>query len=210
MVTSSCQTPCLANVTHACWLASSDHDRPVIGELGGGFGRLCVFLRRQFPESTYVAFDLPECLACASYYLMMSFPEKRYLLYGEGELTPESLAEFDFILRPSFEISKIPDSSVDLFINENSLGMVPPETCSFFVNEMCRTAHAIWHRNHEIRRNPTGDGSQSLINREYPFDRDRFCEVIRYCDVSRLVGHDRSRIKDDMYWYYFRRKDGCM
>ncbi len=186
-----------------------DQQRPVIGELGGGFGRTCTFLKRQFPESTYVGFDLPECLACASYYLMQSFPEKRFLLYGEGDLTAASIAEFDFILRPSFEISKIPDSSLDIFINENSLGMVPPDTCKFFVKEMCRTADAIWHRNHEVRRNATGNDSVSLINREYPFDRDRFREVVRHCDVTRLVGHDRSWIKDDMYWYYFCRKDAC-
>ena len=87
-------------------------ERPVLGELGGGFGRLCYFLTRQFRECTYVAFDLPECMCCASYFL------------------------------------------------------------------------------------------------KYPIDRDRFCEVARYCDVARLVGHDRSTIKNDMYWYYFRRQ-GC-
>ncbi len=185
-----------------------DRPRPVIGELGGGFGRLCCFLKRQFQESTYVGFDLPECLACASYYLMLSFPEKSFLLYGEGDLNAEALSSFDFILLPSFETKNIPDRSLDLFVNENSLGMVPPKTCEFFVKEMCRTANAIWHRNHEIRRNPTGDGSLSLLNYEYPFDRDHFQEVVRFSDVSRLVGHERSKIKADMYWYYFRRKDG--
>jgi putative sugar O-methyltransferase len=185
-----------------------DSERPVIGELGGGFGRLCYFLSRQLPTSTYVGFDLPELLCCASYYLMLSFPEKRFLLYGEGELTPESLTEFDFILRPSFEIASLHDTSVDLFINENSLGMVPPDACQLFVKEICRSAKAFWHRNHEVRRNPFDDGTTTLVNREYPIDRDRFHEVVRYCDVARLVGHDRSKVKSDMYWYYFRRKDG--
>jgi putative sugar O-methyltransferase len=185
-----------------------DQARPVIGELGGGFGRLCYFLKQQIPESTYVEFDLPELLCCASYYLMMSFPEKRFLLYGEGELTRESLSEYDFVLRPSFEIDRLHDSSIDLFINENSLGMVPPDACRLFVKEICRSAKAFWHRNHEVRRNPIEEGTTTLVNREYPVDRDLFREVVRYCDVARLVGHDRSRIKSDMYWYYFRRKNG--
>ena len=183
-------------------------ERPVIGELGGGFGRLCHFLARNFPGMTYVAFDLPECMCCATYFLMMSFPEKRFLLYGEGELTPESLSEYDFILRPSFEITRLHDKSVDLFINENSLGIMPPSACKLFVKEICRSAKAFWHRNHEVRRNQFDDGTTSLVNQEYPIDRDRFCEVMRYCDVARLVGYDRSTtIKNDMYWYFFRRKD---
>ena len=184
-----------------------DRERPVIGELGGGFGRLCYFLRRQWPLSTYVEFDLPECLCCAMYYLMNSFPDKKFLLFGEGELTPECLSEYDFILRPSFEICKLPDKSVDLFINENSLGMVPPEACKLFVNEICRISDAFWHRNHETRRFPFEDGTESLLNREYPIDREHFLEVLRYCDIARLVGHDQSSVKHDMYWYFFRRKD---
>jgi putative sugar O-methyltransferase len=180
---------------------------PIIGELGGGFGRLCYFLSRQFPGMTYLGFDLPECQCCASYYLMMSFPEKRFLLFGEGDLTGESVSEYDFILRPSFEITKLGDSSLDLFINENSLGMMPPDACKLFVKEICRLSKAFWHLNHEVRRNPFDDGSVSLVNREYPIDRDRFREVMRYCDIARLVGNDQSMIEHDMYWYYYLRKE---
>jgi putative sugar O-methyltransferase len=187
-----------------------EQQQPVIGELGGGFGRLSYFLRKQVPQSIYLGLDLPECLACASYYLMLSFPDKKFLLYGEGELSVESLSQFDFVLRPSFEITRLPDSCIDLFVNENSLGMVPPEGCRLFVREICRISRAFWHRNHEVQRNAADDGTvgtQTLLNREYPVDRDRFCQVARYCDVARLASHDRSKVKSDMYWYYFRRKD---
>jgi hypothetical protein len=182
-------------------------EKPVIGELGGGFGRLCYFLMRQLPDATYVEFDLPECLCCASYYLMKSFPEKKFLLYGEGDLSPENISEYDFILRPSFEITKLDDLSVDLFINENSLGMVAPTACRLFVQEICRASRSFWHRNHEVHRNPFEDGSTSLVNRDYPIDADQFQLVARYYDVSGLIRDDRSSIKNDMYWYYYRRKD---
>ncbi len=184
-----------------------EQPKPVIGELGGGFGRLCYFLFHHLPAITYVEFDLPELLCCASYYLMLSFPDKRFLLYGEGDLTPNSPADFDFVLRPSWEITRLADKSIDLFVNENSLGMVPPDACRLFVKEICRSSNAFWHRNHEVRRNPLDDGTTTLVNREYPIDRNQFREVVRYCDVARLVGHDRSKIKSDMYWYYFRRND---
>ncbi len=109
-------------------------EQPVIAELGGGFGRLCYFLSRNLSDATYVAFDLPECLCCASYYLMLAFPDKRFLLYGEGSLNEDSLSEYDFLFLPSFEIANLEESSVDLFINENSLGIMAPGACSF----LCR------------------------------------------------------------------------
>ncbi len=183
-----------------------DSERPLLAELGGGFGRLCYFLSRKISNLTYLGLDLPECLCCASYYLMMSFPKKRFLLYGEGDLSRDCFSEFDFVLRPSFEITRLEDQSIDLFINENSLGMFPADACRLFVSEICRTTMAFWHRNHEVRRDPMGNGTTTLVNREYPIDRDQFDEIARYCDVARLVGHDRAKIKSDMYWYYFRRK----
>ena len=180
--------------------------RPLIAELGGGYGRLFYFLTRQLPDLAYIGVDLPEILCCASYYLMLAFPDKRFLLYGEADVTTDSLAAYDVVLQPSFQISQLPDRSCDLFINENSLGVIPPDASRYYVQEMCRAAEAIWHRNHEVRRNPFEDGSTSLINCEYPIDREQFDQVVRFCDVERLLGHTLAISKNDMYWYYFRRK----
>ena len=77
--------------TPVCSRASSKRTRPVIAELGGGYGRLFYFLSQHFSEFTYIGIDLPEILCCASYYLMLAFPDKRFLLYGEAEVTPQSL-----------------------------------------------------------------------------------------------------------------------
>ena len=176
---------------------------PRIGELGGGFGRLVYFFSRYTPDFTYIGFDLPECLCCASYYLMHVFPTKRFLLYGESELTPDALEEHDFVMSPSFEIAKLGDEAVDLFLNENSLGMMSPDACTLFVREICRTAKEFWHRNHEARRNPFPDGSTTLINREYPIDGEKFSEVVRYCDIRRFIGPEGWTLENDMFWYYY-------
>lgn len=179
-------------------------DRPIIGELGGGFGRLFYFLSRHLREFCYVGFDLPETLCCASYFLMKAFPEKRFLLYGEKDWEAESLREYDFLLLPSFEISKLPDDSVDLFINENSLGEVEASACRNYVDEICRCANAFWHRNHESHRFQFEGNTTSLVNREYPIPADKFEEVVRYCDVGPLVRADRLNPDSDMVWYYYR------
>jgi hypothetical protein len=179
--------------------------QPVVGELGGGFGRLCYFLSRQLGDFTYVGLDLPELLCCAAYFLILTFPDKRFLLYGEGDLTADSLERYDYILQPSFEFPRLPDRVIDLFINENSLGAMPPATCRHLAGEICRTAQAIWHRNHELRRNQFEDGSRSLVNREYPIDPAEFRLVARYCDIERLLAPTLATVKNDMYWYYFQR-----
>ena len=180
--------------------------RPIVAELGGGYGRLFYFLAQHLPAFTYLGIDLPEILCCASYFLMLAFPEKRFLLFGEGDLAETSWQEFDFVLLPAWEIGKLPGRSIELFINENSLGVMPPDACQFYVREMCRTAEAIWHRNHEVRRNPFEDGTYSLVNREYPIDREQFRQIVRYGDIERFVGQTLATSKNDMYWYYFQRK----
>lgn len=180
--------------------------RPVIAELGGGFGRLFYFLSRHLQQFCYVGFDLPEILCCASYYLMKSFPEKRFLLYGEQPWETESLSQFDFLLLPAFEIDQLPDDCIDLFINENSLGNIAAQPCHHFIAEICRSAKSFWHRNHEARRFEFDDGTTTLLNQEYPIPREQFEEVLRYADVTSLVRADRLERQGDMYWYYYRRR----
>jgi hypothetical protein len=182
-------------------------ERPVIGEVGGGYGRLIYHLSRHLKEFCYLDFDLPETLCCASYFLLKAFPERRFLLYGEseGELTEAQLRSYDFILLPAFEISKLPDRRVDLFLNENSLGDMPEDIARLFTGEICRTSNALWHRNHEAWRNRFTDGRTSLINREYPISPD-FEEVVRHCDPAGLMIQGRLDYDSDMFWYFYRRR----
>jgi putative sugar O-methyltransferase len=182
-------------------------ERPVLAELGGGFGRLAYFISRHRSDFRYIGLDLPECLCCASYYLMQAFPDKRFLLYGEGELSPRAWAEYDFVMLPSFTIRTLPDDSVDLFLNENSLGLMTPAACRYFVQQIGRMAKSFWHRNHEVRRNRFADGTTSLVNQEYPVSRHKFPEVIRYSDVRRFIGPAGWTLENDMYWHLFRGHD---
>lgn len=180
--------------------------RPVIGELGGGFGRLFYFLSRQLRQFCYVGFDLPETLCCASYYLMKTFPDKRFLLYGEQDWDGRSLKEYDFLLLPSFEIARLPDASIDLFVTENSLGEMEAAACGNYVTEICRSSQSFWHRNHEHRRFTFADNTTSLLNKEYPVPAEQFAQIARYCDVGPLVRADRMHRDSDMFWYYYRRR----
>ena len=180
--------------------------RPVVAELGAGFGKLLYFVSRHLERACFVDVDLPESLCCAAYFLMKSFPERRFLLFGEGDLTQRSFEEFDFVLLPSFGISRIPDRSIDLFINENSLGVMHPDACRRFVSEICRASEAFYHRNAESSRLELDDGARTLVNREYPVPLDEFEEVVRYCDISRMMCSGRLNFDMDMYWYLYQRR----
>ena len=180
--------------------------RRVVAELGAGFGKLLYFVSRHLERTCFVDVDLPESLCCAAYFLMKSFPERRFLLFGEGDVTQRSFEEFDFVLLPSFGVSKIPDRSIDLFSNENSLGMMHADACRRFVSEICRASDAFYHRNAESSRLQLDDGTTTLINREYPIPLEEFEEVVRYCDISRMVCSGRLTFDMDMYWYLYRRR----
>ena len=180
--------------------------RPVVAEIGGGYGKLFYFLSTRLNDFCYVDLDLPETLACASYYLLKSFPDKKFLLYGEGELGRQSLDEFDFILFPSFEIASLPDRSVELFANKNSLGEMSPDLCRLFVREICRTTEYFWHLNHEFVRNSLGDGTQSLLNAEYPVAEDEFRLLVRGIDVGHAVSRGKFDYDSDIYFYIYQRR----
>ena len=182
--------------------------RPIIAEIGGGYGKLFYFLSRELSSFCYLDFDLPEGLSCASYYLLKTYPDKKFLLYGEGNFSAESLREYDFILLPSFELPQLPSNSTDMFVNTTSLGEMAPATAEYFLTEICRTAKVFFHANHEFIRNEFEGGSASLLNREYPIPSDQFELVVRYPEICHSILQGHFDCHSDIFWYFYRRKQG--
>jgi hypothetical protein len=94
-------------------------ERPVVAEIGGGFGGFAYNVLKRMPGVTYIDFDLPENLIIASYYLSMAYPEKRILLYDSSEtvLDAELLGQYDAVMMPNFMLPNLKDRVVDFFIN---------------------------------------------------------------------------------------------
>ena len=181
-------------------------NRPVIAEVGGGYGKLFYFISKRIKDFCYVDFDLPETLSLASYYLMKIFPDKKFLLFGEENLSKDSIDKYDFILMPSFCIEELPSNSVDLFINANSFGEMSPETTKKFVNHIERTTFGwYWHMNHEFLRNDFNDGSKSLINSEYKPSEKLFKLISRFMDVGHAIYKGGFDYKNDIYCYIYKR-----
>ncbi len=121
----------------------------VVIELGGGFGGLAFYLLRDFPQVTYLDFDLPEATALASYYLMKSLPNLPIRLYGEFELTPAIADTPGVYMMPSFEIANMPGKSVAVSFNSYSLAEMSPESVKVYLDDIARITHGYFlHVNH--------------------------------------------------------------
>lgn len=158
---------------HAITSLLPQGQKSIVLELGGGFGGMAYFLLRDNPRVTYADFDLPEALALASYYLLKAFPELPATLYGEAELSPETLSRSRIVMMPSFEILKMKAKSVALAFNSYSLAEMSPSSVHEYIAEMTRsTSGHILHINHNRKALLSADnfGIEShgfkLINKE--------------------------------------------
>ena len=155
-------------------LLKDKHD-PIIANLGAGYGRLDYFVLRNLQNSTFIDFDLPEILCLAIYYLMKTFPQKKVLMFGEGEFEPPNqIQKFDLIFMPPREIEKLPDNYIDLFINTFSLGEMKKNTAENYLNYITKSAKLFFHINQHTVPNIFSDGSKGLLAYEYKIPPEKF------------------------------------
>ena len=185
-----------------------DVERPVIAELGAGYGKLAHFLVRHLNACTYVDFDLPEILCVAAYYLMRSFPEKHVLLYGEEPYSDATHGRYDLIFMPAYEMPKVGSSSVELFLNKNSLGEMSREAIEQYVAIIARSTRYFFHLNHDVYPNIYDNGERSLLGYEYPVPPGQFKLVFRYPDLGHLYGSGRLDFRSDIFAYLYERMSG--
>jgi hypothetical protein len=110
----------------------------VVAEIGGGFGGMAYYLLRDRPGVTYLDFDVPESIALTSYYLIKAFPQLRFLLFGEHNLTKEAIDEADVVLMPTFELANLPSQSVDLTFSSHAMSDISSEALVEYLNHIDR------------------------------------------------------------------------
>ena len=136
---------------------------PVICEIGGGTGGQAyqVLISRERPV-TYILFDIPEVLVISSYFLMASLPDKKILLYGEGEPTGENLKRYDLVLMPNFMLPALGNKTVDLFFNQASFSEMDSRTLQEYLGQIERICKRyLLHANHNRKFTFNEDGAQS-------------------------------------------------
>lgn len=182
----------------------SDTPRPVVADLGGGYGKLAFFTLRDVDDFCFIDFDLPETLCLAAYYLMKTWPEKRALLYGEEEYSQGQHDKYDLIFMPSYEIGKAGENSIELFMNMNSLGEMTGPAASNYVGHIARSAKYFFHLNHEVYPNIYSDGSRGLLGYEYPVPKDKFKLLLKCPDMGHTLFGGGAYI--DIFLYLYQRK----
>jgi putative sugar O-methyltransferase len=111
----------------------------MVGEIGGGFGGMAYYLIRDNPKVTYINFDMPETIALASYYLLKCFPALTVTLYGERDLSAQTLKTSNVVMLPAFELPKLPASSLDVSFDSHVLADMSSTAVHEYMDEIART-----------------------------------------------------------------------
>jgi len=108
----------------------------VIAEIGGGYGAMAYYLLRDSPQLKYWNFDLPESLALAAYYLLGNFPEKRTLLYGESSMAAVNLDEYDIVLMPLSELSRMTPHFADMIFSAHAMSDLSEKALTVYLERV--------------------------------------------------------------------------
>ncbi len=124
--------------------------KPTICEIGGGVGgQAHEVLAYDRPDLAYILLDIPEVLLISSYYLLLAFPEKKFLLYGEGDVKED---DYDAILMPNFVLPRLKSKSVDLFFNSCSFSEMDYNIVKEYLKQIERVSRQyLMHVNHNAR-----------------------------------------------------------
>ena len=165
-------------------LLLEDIHNPVICEIGSGNGgQIYAIMSNSERAMTYIDLDIPEMLAIATYFLMVTFPEKRFLLYGEGVMDSKNLKNYDIAMVPHFKMPQMEDETVDLFFNQRSFGEMDSKTVVEYIHQIGRICRGyLMHINHsqKFRFDENGEKSENLPSTEIKPDPAKFKKIYEY------------------------------
>jgi hypothetical protein len=147
-------------------------DRPIVAEIGPGYGLLISKIKKKYPRSRCVLFDLPEMCAVQAYYLSCEFPKAKILYYKDLIEVGNSLfeEEFDFLILPGQIIKSMPKNYADVFINMRSMMEMDQETIKYYFDHIQRTMkiQGIFACFNRYFKN---NSDKPSILKYYPFDK---------------------------------------
>lgn len=91
-------------------------ERPVVCEVGAGWGGFAYQFKTLFPRSTYVIVDFPELFLFSATYLRTLFPDAQIAFVGDGTSLEEA-READFVFVPDTLASHQSLLNADLLVN---------------------------------------------------------------------------------------------
>ena len=95
-------------------------ERPIIVEIGAGWGGFAYQFKKIMPHCIYVIIDLPQTMLFSGVYLKTLFPEAKTFIYGENgnNIIPfDSITDYDFVFIPHYLTKTFQLPRIDLCVN---------------------------------------------------------------------------------------------
>jgi hypothetical protein len=92
-------------------------ERPVVCEIGAGWGGFAYQFKTLVPRSTYVIVDFPELFLFSATYLARLFPDARLAFVGAARVADHGAAMPDFVFVPQTAGERETIGSPDLVVN---------------------------------------------------------------------------------------------
>jgi putative sugar O-methyltransferase len=128
-------------------------NRPIILEIGSGYGALSYYVKQLIPGCVYICLDLPECLIFSALY-MTKFHDDG-LLFDENS-TVEQITDHGAAFVPNYMFDRLVESGlkIDLAINTLSMSEMSEDQVSNYcrgIEKMLNDDGAFFEQNHDNR-----------------------------------------------------------
>lgn len=184
-------------------LTAGSGRRPVIVEIGGGFGSLAYHLIKNLKtRCTYVYLDIPEMCIVSAYFLMSNFPDKKVVLYGEDGEPGTALGDCDILILPNYRLKDLPDRCARLVFNSHSMSQMSAETVTEYLVQINRICDGFFlHANVEgNQQSMTGDSVYVDLNDPaFELPPSAFRKVYRF---PGLIRNDGFIVPEFSTWEY--------
>jgi hypothetical protein len=110
--------------------------RPIVCEIGPGWGGYAYTFKRLFPDATIILADLPELFLFSATYLMTAFPSARAMFWGDADAADAlgSSTPPDFLFVSDAEIAEVKPPRLDATINMVSFQEMRADQVRGYVN----------------------------------------------------------------------------
>ena len=148
------------------------NESPTFIEIGAGYGGIISKLKKRYPKSRCVLFDLPELSAVQTYYINSEFPDAKIFYYKDLLNVGDDLfsSNFDFLILPGVTFERLPSNYIDLIINMRSMMEMSPTIIKFYFDNIHRTI-----KNNGLfvcfNRYMKQSSGEKIILKNYPFDK---------------------------------------
>ena len=124
--------------------------KPVVLEIGAGFGGLARIFKEWCPAAVYIILDIPETAVMSYYYLRRCFPKAQMFVAKDGIADWKQL-DCDFLFLSHRAIETIPPDRVQVVINTASLGEMDLDVSGSYIKQVLRMNPRYFYSvNHKI------------------------------------------------------------